>query len=32
VYTCPGFMEDTDFVNCNKKYELGEVAREEWVE
>ena len=30
MYHCPGYMEDTDFVHCNKKFGLSEIEREEW--
>jgi hypothetical protein len=29
-YNCPGYMEDTDFVNCSKKFDFEEVKRLEW--
>ena len=30
VYRCPGYRDDTDFHNCQKKYELNEVTRDAW--
>jgi hypothetical protein len=32
IYKCPGFMEDDDFVNCNKVYTMDQVKRTEWEE
>lgn len=29
-YTCPGYMEDSDFVHCNKSFSVSEVARLPW--
>jgi len=32
IYKCPGYMEDDDFVNCNKVYMMDQVQRAEWIE
>ena len=32
TYTCPGYRDDTDYVNCRKKYTVEELKREEWQE
>ena len=29
-YTCPGYMEDLDFINCHKKYLASELQRSPW--
>jgi len=29
-YTCPGYMEDEDFIRCNKTFGMDEVARTPW--
>lgn len=32
VYNCPGYRDDTDFHNCQKKYQLGEITRDTWID
>jgi PADR1 (NUC008) domain len=32
TYKCPGYMEDSDFVNCHKKYSFAELPRTSWVD
>ena len=32
IYNCPGYRDDTDFHNCQKKFQLGEVKRDAWVD
>ena len=32
TYKCPGYMEDTDFVNCGAKLSFEDVKRLEWNE
>ncbi len=32
TYRCPGYMDDTDFVRCNHKFEFPEVHRLAWVD
>lgn len=32
TYTCPGYMEDTDFINCGAHLNFDEVKRLEWNE
>ena len=27
VYSCPGYMDDDEFRNCGKKYEMAEIVR-----
>lgn len=29
-YTCPGYMEDEDFIRCNKTFAMSEVSRTPW--
>lgn len=29
-YTCPGYMEDEDFIRCNKTFDMKEVTRAPW--
>lgn len=31
TYTCPGYMEDTDFKNCGAKFSYDQVTRLEWI-
>ncbi|EAS04828.1 poly polymerase and DNA-ligase Zn-finger region family protein, putative (macronuclear) [Tetrahymena thermophila SB210] len=31
-YTCPGFMEDTDKVDCDAVFSIDQVVRFDWVE
>jgi hypothetical protein len=31
IYTCPGYMEETDFKNCNKKFSFNEITRTPWI-
>lgn len=30
TYKCPGYMEDSDFVNCNKKFSVTDIQRSPW--
>ena len=30
TYTCPGYMEDADFINCHKKFSMSEIQRTTW--
>lgn len=30
TYKCPGYMEDSDFVNCNKKFSANDIQRTSW--
>ena len=32
VYSCPGYMEDTDFIRCGIKFDFEEVKRESWID
>ena len=32
VYTCPGYMEDDQFVRCSKSFQAKEVQRTTWSE
>ena len=32
TYTCPGFMEDVDFIRCNRKFSMIDIVREPWEE
>lgn len=29
-YRCPGYMEDSDFIFCNKKFAFSEIQRTPW--
>jgi len=29
-YACPGYMEDTDFINCGTTFNFEEVKRLDW--
>ena len=29
-YTCPGYMEDSDFIHCNKLFSVTEISRLPW--
>ncbi|KAL4483917.1 hypothetical protein ABPG72_013923 [Tetrahymena utriculariae] len=31
-YSCPGFMEDTDKVDCDAVFQIDQVVRFDWVE
>ncbi len=31
VYTCPGYMDDDEFRNCRKKFDMSEITRSEWI-
>ncbi|OMJ87698.1 hypothetical protein SteCoe_10542 [Stentor coeruleus] len=30
TYKCPGYMEDSDFINCNKKFIASDIQRSPW--
>ena len=30
VYSCPGYRDDEDFINCHKTFEKGELKRDPW--
>lgn len=30
IYSCPGFMDDIDFRNCNKNFSMEEIKRAPW--
>lgn len=32
LYTCPGYMDDDEFRNCNKTFTMSEVVRDPWTE
>lgn len=32
IYNCPGYRDDTDFHNCQKKFQFGEIKRDSWVD
>ena len=32
IYNCPGYRDDTDFHNCQKKFTLGEITRDTWID
>lgn len=32
TYTCPGYMDDDEFKNCNKTFVFAEITRDPWVE
>ena len=31
-YYCPGYMDDTDFINCGFKPNFGDVLRNPWID
>lgn len=31
TYKCPGYMEDEDYVNCNKTFTMADLPRTPWV-
>ena len=31
VYSCPGYRDDEDYVNCQKKYQKSDITRASWV-
>lgn len=30
TYRCPGYMEDSDFINCNKSFSVSDITRSPW--
>ena len=30
TYTCPGYMEDSDFINCRKRFTMSDITRTSW--
>jgi hypothetical protein len=32
MYSCPGYMDDDDFVRCSKTYLMSEIVRDPWTE
>ena len=32
LYSCPGYMDDEDYVNCHKKFTMEEIKRDPWTE
>jgi hypothetical protein len=32
MYRCPGYMDDTDFVRCNRTFDFASVHRLAWVD
>lgn len=30
TYRCPGYMEDSDFINCNKSFSILDITRSPW--
>ena len=31
TYTCRGYMDDADFVNCHSVFTMDEIKRNPWV-
>lgn len=31
TYTCKGFHDDTEMVECDKVYQINEITRDPWV-
>lgn len=30
-YSCPGYMEDTDFINCSATFKFEDIKRLDWT-